>query len=41
MWNLVAEIAGGKKAEGVREHGVKENICTKEGRGNGGLEETA
>jgi hypothetical protein len=23
-----AEIAGGKEAEGVREHGVEENICT-------------
>ena len=27
-WNLVADIAGGKEAEGVWEHGVEENICT-------------
>ena len=26
MWNLVADIAGGKEAEGVWEHGVEENI---------------
>ena len=36
-----ADIAGGKKAEGVWEHGVEENIWTYEGRGNGGMEETA
>ena len=34
-------IAGGKEAEGVWEHGVEENIWTEEGRGNGGMEETA
>jgi len=38
---LVADIAGGKEAEGVREHGVEENIWTEEGRGNGGMEENA
>jgi len=26
--NLVADIAGGKEAEGVWEHGVEENIWT-------------
>ena len=26
VWNLVADIAGGKEAEGVWEHGVEENI---------------
>ena len=41
VWNLVADIAGGKEAEGVWEHGVEENIWTEEGRGNGGMEETA
>jgi len=41
MWNLVADIAGGKEVEGVWEHGVEENIWTLEGRGNGGMEETA
>ena len=35
MWNLVADIAGGKEAEGVWDHGVEENIWTEEGRGNG------
>ena len=33
--------AGGKVAQGVREHGVEEKIWTVEGRGNGGMEETA
>ena len=28
VWNLVADIAGGKEAEGVWEHGVEENIWT-------------
>jgi len=28
VWNLVADIAGVKEAEGVWEHGVEENICT-------------
>jgi len=37
VWNLVADIAGGKEAEGVWEH--VENIWTEEGRGNGGMEE--
>jgi len=41
VWNLVADIAGGKEAEGVWEHGVEENIWTEEGRGNGGIEEIA
>ena len=41
VWNLVADIAGGKAAEGVWEHGVEENIWTWEGRGNGGMEEIA
>ena len=41
MWNLVADIAGGKEADGVWEHGVEENISTEEGRGNGGMEEIA
>ena len=27
-WNLVADIAGGKEAEGVWEQGVEENIWT-------------
>jgi len=27
---LVADIAGGKEAEGVSEHGVEENIWTEE-----------
>ena len=31
----------GKEAESVWEYGVEENIWTKEGRGNGGMEETA
>jgi len=38
---LVADIEGGKEAEGVLEHGVEENIWTMEGRGNGGMEEIA
>jgi hypothetical protein len=38
---LVVVITGGKKAEGVREHVVEENIWTEEGRGNGGMEEIA
>ena len=38
---LIADIAGGKEAEGVSEHGVEENIWTEEGRGNGGMEEIA
>ena len=41
VWNLVADIAGGKEAKGVWEHGVEVNIWTEEGRGNGGMEETA
>jgi hypothetical protein len=41
VWNLVADIAGGKIAEGVWEHGVEENIWIYEGRGNGGMEEIA
>jgi len=28
VWNLVADIAGGKEAEGVWEYGVEENIWT-------------
>ena len=28
VWNLVADIAEGKEAESVWEHGVEENICT-------------
>ena len=36
VWNLVVDTAGGKEAEGV-----KENIWTEEGQGNGGMEETA
>ena len=28
VWNLVADIEGGKEAEGVWEHGVEENIWT-------------
>ena len=28
VWNLVADIEGGKEAEGVWEHGAKENIWT-------------
>ena len=28
VWNLVADIAGGKEAEGVWKHGVEENIWT-------------
>jgi hypothetical protein len=35
---LVADIEGGKEAEGVLEYAV-ENIWTEEGRGNGGMEE--
>ena len=41
VWNLVVDIAGGNEAEGVREHGVEENIWTEEGWGNGGMEEIA
>ena len=41
LWNLVADITGGKEAEGVSEHGDEENIWTEEGRGNGGMEEIA
>ena len=41
MLNLVADIVGGKEAEGVWEHGVEENIWTQEGRGNGWMEEIA
>ena len=41
VWNLVADIAGGKEAEGVWEHGVEENIWTQEGRGIRGMEEIA
>ena len=29
VWNLVADIAGGKEAEGVWEQGVEENIWTR------------
>ena len=39
VWNLVADIAVGKEAVGVWEHGVEENIWTEEGWGNEGLEE--
>ena len=28
VWNLVADIAGGKEAEGVWQYGVEENIWT-------------
>jgi hypothetical protein len=28
VWNFVADIEGGKEAEGVWEHGVEENIWT-------------
>ena len=28
VWNLVADIAGGKETEGVWEQGVEENIWT-------------
>jgi len=28
VWNLILDIAGGKEAEGVWEHGVEENIWT-------------
>ena len=28
VWNLVADIAGGKEADGVWEHGAEENIWT-------------
>ena len=28
VWNFVVDIAGGKEAEGVWEHGVEENIWT-------------
>ena len=28
VWNLVADIAGGKEAECVWEHGAEENIWT-------------
>ena len=28
VWSLVVDIAGGKEAEGVWEHGVEENIWT-------------
>ena len=28
VWNLVADIQGGKEAEGVWEYGVEENIWT-------------
>jgi hypothetical protein len=38
---LVVDIAGGKEAEGVREHGVEENIWTYEGRGKRGMVEIA
>jgi len=38
---LVADIAGGKKAEGVSEYGVEENIWTEDGPGNEGMEEIA
>jgi len=41
VWNLVADFAGGKEAEGVWEYGVEENIWTEEGLGNGGMEEIA
>jgi len=37
---LVVDIAGGKESEGVLKHGVEENIWPKEGRVNGGMEET-
>jgi len=41
VWNLVADIEGGKEAQGVWEYGIEENIWTWEGRGNGGMEEIA
>ena len=41
VWNLVADIEGGKETEGVWEYGVEENIWTEEGRGNGDMEEIA
>ena len=37
----LADIEGEKEAEGVWEYGVEENIWVQEGRGNGGMEETA
>ena len=37
----VEDVAGGKEAEGVWEHGVGEYIWISEGRGNGGMEEIA
>ena len=37
---MVADIEGGKEAEGVREQGAEENIWAYEGRGNKGVEKT-
>ena len=39
VWDLVVDTAGGKKAEGVWEHGVEESVWTQEGQSNGGMEE--
>ena len=41
FWVNVKVIAGGKEVEGLREHGVEENIWNQDGRGNGAMEETA
>ena len=38
---LVTDIAGGKEAKGVWEHGAEETIWTQQRQGNGGIEETA
>ena len=38
---MFVDIAGGKEAEGVWEHGVEENIWTEEGGGNGEMQGTA
>jgi len=38
---LVADVEGGKEADGVSEHGAEENIWTYGGRSNGGTEEIA
>jgi len=38
---LVADIAGGKEAEGVCEHGVEELYLELGWRGKGGMKETA
>jgi hypothetical protein len=41
VWNLVSNIKGATKTEGVWEQGSEENIWTEEGWSDGRVEKTA